>query len=117
MNEAFKTRVDDVLGTVKLPAGIDITFKSVFGAVGVYADGGIFMTCGKFGLGLKLDDQTCELLLQSGDGEPLKYFDKGHVKRNYVVLADDVTGDAGRLQALVNKSLAFVHAARTTKSG
>jgi len=108
MNEAFRQQIDAVLAPVKLPAGMEISFKPVFGAVAAYADGEIFMTCGRFGLGLKLDDQTCEHLLQSAEGQPLKYFDKGHVKRNYVVLADEVLEDAGRLKNLVDKSLDFV---------
>jgi len=108
MNEAFRQRIDDVLASVELATGMDITFKPVFGAVAAYADGEIFMTCGKFGLGLKLDDRTCERLLQSAEGEPLKYFEKGHVKRNYIVLAEGVLDDAGHLNALVQKSLDFV---------
>ena len=36
--------------------------KNVFGAVGVYVNGRIFISCGKFGLALKLPPETLENL-------------------------------------------------------
>ena len=38
----------------KLFTAHDIEFKNVFGAVGGYVDGNIFISCGKFGFALKL---------------------------------------------------------------
>ena len=108
MNTDYRQQIESVIATADLPGGLEMTYKSVFGAVAGYADGRIFITCGKFGLGLKLPDATCRSLLDSGAGQPLKYFEKGHVKKNYAVLAGAVLDDRRRLAKLVNESIAFV---------
>ncbi len=108
MNQEYQTRLRRVLAEAELPAPLQISYKAVFGAVAAYANGHIFSSCGRFGLALKLNSETCQALLAEGAGEPLKYFEKGHVKRNYVVLADALMSDRDRLRALVRESAAFV---------
>jgi hypothetical protein len=48
--------------------------------------------------------------MAEGNGGPLKYFEKGHVKNGYVVLFDAVLDDAPRLNELVKASAAYVQA-------
>lgn len=107
----YRRRLEDLLAGARLPADTEISFKSVFGAVGAYAGGRIFISCGKFGVALKLDGETCEALLASGAGRPLKYFDKGHVKRDYVVLSEDILADKTRCRELIRKSAALARVA------
>ncbi len=108
MNPEFQQRLDIVIAAAGLSGDYEISYKSAFGAVAGYADGRIFITCGKFGLALKLPEATCQKLFDSGDGQPLKYFEKGHTKQNYAVLAEPVLDDKRRLGKLVNESAAFV---------
>ena len=88
-----------------------ITYQAVFDAVAAYADSRIFLTCGRFGVALKLPGEVCQTIMEEGAGGPLKYFEKGHVKKGYLVLSDTVLNDPARLSELVKTSVAFVQTA------
>jgi TfoX/Sxy family transcriptional regulator of competence genes len=107
MNTDYHNRADAAVRAAGLPGDVEISYKSVFGAVAAYTGGRIFLTCGKFGLGLKLDGETCADLIAAKAGAPLKYFEKGHVKRGYVVLAEVVLADPARLRTLIRQSVKF----------
>lgn len=108
MNETFLATAGALVEQANTGANFNITFKSVFGAVAAYADSNIFLTCGTFGIAVKLDNATCISIINEGDGEPLKYFAKGHVKKGYVVLSNDILNDPARLNDLVNAATAYV---------
>ncbi len=108
MKDEFRNRLDEILAQVPVPTGCEITYKAVFGAVAAYANGNIFMPCGKFGLALKLPEERCQTMLADGRGSPLKYFEKGHVKRSYVVLSDALIDDRERLNKVIGESINFV---------
>lgn len=110
MSDEYRRQIETLIDDARLPADCDISYKNVFGAVAAYANGKIFMTCGKFGLALKLPDDTCGSLMAEGAGEPLRYFAKGHIKRNYVVLLAGALEDEARAAKLVRQSAAFVQA-------
>jgi TfoX/Sxy family transcriptional regulator of competence genes len=84
-----------------------IACKRFFGGAAAYVEGRIFMTLTPVGLALKLPADTRATLLAAG-ARPLKYFPKAPVKKEYVVLPDNITGDAEALAALVATSLSFV---------
>ncbi len=108
MQIKYRQQLEHLIDSACLPATCQISYKSVFGAVGAYANGQIFMSCGTFGVAVKLADDTCALLMAEGAGRPLKYFEKGHVKRNYVVLASATLKDRTLTQNLLRQSAAFV---------
>ena len=85
-----------------------VTFKNSFGAVAGYVDGKILCTCGKFGFALKMPRDVVERLLSEEGATPLKYFPKGHVKREYAVLPPSLLGDEEVLPGLVAVSVEFV---------
>jgi len=93
MNVDFRERLGSYVADAKISDEHPITYKSVFGAVAAYANDKIFITCGKFGVALKLPEETCRTYMAEGNGGPLKYFEKGHVKNGYVVLFDAVLVD------------------------
>ena len=70
----------------RLAATHQLEFKNVFGAVAGYVDGNIFMSCGKFGVALRLPPETLESVFKEEGVEPFKYFPRGHVKKEYAVL-------------------------------
>lgn len=108
----FQQKLETHILCAKLPPEIEISFKSVFGARAAYADNQIFSTFGKFGFALKLPDDVCSQLFSEGLAVPLKYFDKGHVKRNYAVLQVDDPTMNSRLRRLIADSVEFVKAKR-----
>ena len=85
-----------------------IEFKNVFGAVGGYTDGRIFISCGKFGVALRLPPEFLATLFQQDDIAPLKYFAKGHIKKEYAVLPRRILEDERQMTELVATSIQFV---------
>lgn len=89
----------------KLPTTQQLEFKNVFGAVGGYVNGKIFISCGKFGVALRLPPNTLDTLFQEKKVKYLKYFPKGHIKKEYAVLSKKILDDKHRLKKLVGESI------------
>ncbi len=85
-----------------------LEFKNCFGAVAGYVEGHIFISCGKFGLALKLSPHKIDELIKESGVRYLKYFAKGHVKKDYVILPKKIIEDKPRFKKLVDNSLRFV---------
>lgn len=92
----------------KLVATHRLEFKNVFGAVGGYVDGRIFVSCGKFGVALKLPLDTLDALFKDKKAKHLKYFPNGHVKKEYAVLSKQTLGNKRHLKKIVDESIKFV---------
>ena len=88
--------------------GLD--FKYVFGAVAGCVDGNIFISYGKFGVALKLPSEALEKLLKVKDVEHLRYFPKGHIKKEYAVLPGRVLKNERLFRELLDKSMKFASA-------
>jgi hypothetical protein len=85
-----------------------LEFKNCFGAVAGYVEGQIFITCGKFGVALKLPPEKITALLKEKGVKPLQYFPNGHVKKDYAVLPKRILGNKDQFKKLVDTSLKFV---------
>ena len=85
-----------------------VTFKNCFGAIAGYVDGCIFVSCGKFGVALRLPPEVLVALLKEADVSPLRYFPQGHVKKEYAVLPKRILDDRGRFRQLLDESIEFV---------
>lgn len=107
---AYREMLDEILrGVYPDPqSSHDLTFKNSFGSVAGYVDGNIFCSCGQFGFALKLPRDVVQRLLSEEGATPLKYFPKGHVKKDYAVLPPRLLDDTETLQDLIAASVAFV---------
>ena len=83
-----------------------LTFKNVFGAVGGYVNGRIFISCGTFGVALKLPPEMLEALFREKGVKHLKYFRNGHVKKEYAVLPKRILNNKSQFKKLLDKSIA-----------
>ena len=92
----------------KLVSTHQLAFKNVFGAVGGYVNGRIFISCGKFGLALKLPPKTLARLFDKKIAKHLIYFPNGHVKKEYAVLSRRIIEDKDKFRTLVGKSIQYV---------
>jgi hypothetical protein len=92
----------------RLAATYHLEFKNVFGAVGAYLDGRIFISCGKFGIALRLPPETLDDLFRGKAVRHLKYFPKGHLKKEYAVLSKTILGNRRKLKKLVDESIRYV---------
>ncbi len=84
-----------------------LEFKNCCGAVAGYVNGSIFVSCGHFGLALRVPPQLLTELFHEADVSPLKYFPKGHIKREYAVIPERILDNLPRFKKLVDKSIAF----------
>jgi len=110
VTEEFAARLSGLLERSRPTLGRQhrLTFGSVFGASGAYVDGHIFASSGGFGVALKLPPPTRTALLGEDGAVPLRYFPKGHIKRESVVLPTRILEDRERFGELVDASVAYV---------
>ena len=92
----------------KLAATHRLEFKNVFGAVGGYVNGRIFISRGKFGVALRLPPKVLEIIFKEKNVKHLKYFPKGHIKKEYAVLPERITKDTRQFRQLINESIQYV---------
>ena len=109
MKNAYFEKVTTLLEQVhpKLSTTHRLEFKNVFGAVGGYVNGRIFISCGKFGVALRLPLEILENLFQEKDVKHLKYFPKGHIKKEYVVLPKRIIEENYKFKKLVDESIKY----------
>ncbi len=91
----------------RLAAQHRLEFKNVFGAVGGYVDDRIFISCGKFGVALRLPPDTLDMLFQEKEAKHLKYFPNGHVKKEYAVLSKRILENKQQLKKVVDESIKY----------
>ena len=107
MNDIYLNRLTTLLKHTRprLARTHRLAFKNVFGAVGGYVNGRIFISCGAFGVALKLPPETLEALLQEKGVKHLKYFRKGHIKKEYAVLPNRILNNKRQFKKLLDKSI------------
>ena len=91
----------------RLKTGAEIQCKPFFGGAAAYADGRIFMTLTSVGLALKLPEFSRTAWLDRG-ARPLRYFPKGPIKKNYVLVPELAENHLDDLVPSVEESIRFV---------
>ena len=92
----------------KLADTCRLAFKNCFGAVAGYVNGRIFISCGKFGVALKLPPETLEDVFKEEGVRHLKYFPNGHIKKEYAVLPNKIIENKRQSKKLVDKSIVYI---------
>ena len=103
----YKNRLELLLKQVRprLSSTHNLEFKPCFGAIAGYVNEEIFISCGKFGVALKLPAKTLATLFLKDKAKPLKYFPKGHVKKEYAILPKPILEEPFKLKKLIDKSI------------
>lgn len=107
MAQQYLDALRALLEGVRLPDGVDLVCKHFFGGAAAYADGRICITLTPAGLAMKLP-QNDRAALEGEGATPLRYFPQGPVKKQYVVLPQNLRDDPERLEACALKSIAYV---------
>ena len=108
MNDKYLDRLTTLLRHARPRLAIThgLTFNRVFGAVGGYVNGRIFISCGAFGVALRLPPETLETLFSDENGvKHLKYFPNGHIKEEYAVLPKRILNNKRQFKKLIDKSI------------
>ena len=92
----------------KLATKNQLEFKNCFGAVACYVKGNIFISCGRFGVALRLPPEILERFFQEKDVKHLKYFPNGHIKKEYAVIPKRILEDNREFRKLLDKSIKYV---------
>jgi len=109
--QAYLRRLEALLAEIapigRLPRRPTLECKRFFSGGAVYADGRIFMTLTTVGLALKLPEDARMTLLGDG-GKPLRYFAKGHIKKEYVVVPEAVANRPSAVGPWIEQSILYV---------
>ncbi len=115
MAEPYLRDLQDLLAAAAPKGGrvVTVTCKHFFSGAAAYVDGHIFMSFTPVGLALKLPEAARADLGKQG-GEPLRYFPKGPIKKDYVVVSKRLTADPTALSPWIAQSIAFAQAGGKT---
>jgi hypothetical protein len=119
MRKEYLSGVTDLLQVVHptLAFTHKLEFKNCFGAVAGYVDGRIFISCGKFGVALRLPPETRESLFEDEEVEHLRYFPNGHIKKEYAVLPQRIIGNHEWFKELIDKSIGYAGYSQAHRTG
>jgi TfoX/Sxy family transcriptional regulator of competence genes len=92
--------------TPNLDSRSAIEFKHFFSGAAAYANGRIFMTLTTVGLALKLPEESRAALIERG-ARPLRYFPKGPIKKDYIVVPQKLAKDEVALTLWIKESIRF----------
>jgi TfoX/Sxy family transcriptional regulator of competence genes len=90
------------------PSEIDLQFKSMFGGIGVYADGRMFCSLSDIGLALKFDGEEHAAFLKVKGAKPLQYEAEAPPSKSYIVVPAGVLKERTALRAWIARSVASV---------
>ena len=100
------------------PAGkfknVDLECKHFFGGAAVYANGRICIALTPVGFAIKLPEEFRNSLMRHNGTKQLRYFPKGPIKRDYVVLPEAMINDIETLRHWVEVSIEYVTGLPTT---
>ena len=87
--------------------GVKLECKHFFSGAAVYAEGRICMSLTPVGFAIKLPEASRNFLIDEKDAKPLRYFPKGPIKKDYVVLPQAMIRDMKTLRRWVKVSLEY----------
>ena len=102
LSELMKRAAPPVLESITLEV------KHFFSGAAVYADGKICMTLTPVGFAIKLPEESRIVLIEQRGANPLRYFPKGPIKKDYVVLPKTMVDDVKTLRHWVKTSIGYV---------
>ncbi len=87
---------------------VSLEYKHFFSGAAVYANGKICMSLTPAGFAIKLPEKSRRALLKQASAKPLRYFPKGPIKKEYVVLPRTILSDVRAFRRLVRASVEYV---------
>lgn len=87
---------------------VEFEFKHFFSGAALYVNGKIAMTLTPVGFALKLPKQIRESLIKNKSAKTLRYFPKAPIKKDYVILLEEVMDDKATLEELVEVCINYV---------
>jgi TfoX/Sxy family transcriptional regulator of competence genes len=117
MTKVFQERLCSLLDGIGFGHDLDVQVKSFFGGAAAYVKGHMCLSLTNGGLAVKLSAVDRQELLQVKGARKLQYFPNAPIKKEYVVLPDDMVNDSDTLRQWVIKSMCYVIAVSNTEHG
>ena len=86
---------------------VTLETKHFFSGAALYANGNICASLGPAGFAVKLPEESRKSLIDDGNGKEFRFFEKGPIKREYVVLSEAIIQDAQALRRLIEISAQY----------
>ena len=87
MAKKYFEKLSGLISKLKIEneVGRPIEIKHFFGGAAIYVNKSICASWTPVGLAFKLPESEVHKLINSGKAKPLKYFPKGHIKKEYAL--------------------------------
>ncbi len=107
MAEPYLTKLTEMVHGARLEADLlaETECRHFFSGAAMYFAGKICVSLTPVGLAMKLPSSTLEDLMSSGVSRPLRYFEKGPVKKGYALLNEAFASDMNRVSPLLSESI------------
>ena len=97
------------------PPGVRLECRHFFSGAALYANGTICASLTPVGFAVKLSEQSRAALLRERRGRPLRYFKKGPIKKQYVVLSRATAADPPGIRAFLRESIGYATRAQACR--
>ena len=87
---------------------VKLEIKHFFSGAAVYANGRICITLTPVGLAIKLPEESRNTLMKQKSAKPLRYFPKGPIKKDYVVLPKAMLNNMKTLRHWMKMGIRYV---------
>ncbi len=86
---------------------VTLKIKHFFSGAALYANEKICASLSPAGFAVKLPEELRQSLINERKGKEFRFFAKGPIKREYVVLSDSIVQDEEMLEKLINLSARY----------
>ena len=110
MAEPYLERLVAMLREANRPStasGVRLECRHFFSGAALYANGTICASLTPVGLAVKLPEESRAALLREGRAWPLRYFEEGPIKKEYVVLSAAAASKPAAVRALLRESIRY----------
>lgn len=110
MTKEYLERLSELIKctTQKRFKKVKLKVKHFFSGAAIYANKKICITLTPVGLAIKLPEEVRNNLIKQKGAKRLRYFSKGHIKKEYIVLPKAMLSDVKFLRLLVGISIEYV---------
>ena len=111
MAKEYLEKLSELILRLNVEKEVDcrIEVKHLFTGAALYVNRGICASWSPVGLAFKLPEKEVARLISSGKAKPLKYFQKGHVKKGYALFELPEKSKPGRWKAYFVKAIQYGH--------
>jgi hypothetical protein len=107
MSTAYLEKLSDLLEEMSIAKQVSASLevKHFFNGAALYANRMICASWSPAGLAFKLSDKEVAKLISTGKAVPLKYFEKGYVKKGYALFVHPSSENIGYWKKLFLKAI------------